>query len=248
MKRAQKIGFFGMVSVMAIGGSVMAGPSQITFTNAWTWGQTNGGGPFEVEPTGFGGGIQGLGQNGAGADRFLTFCVERNEHIAAGHTYDAEINTVADHGGISGGRPDPLDARTAFLYTMFTNGRLDEELAGSGVVSTFEYGTAQSGQAIQDAIWFIEGELFSVGSAAQELVALASDAVDRGGSWYGKGIGNVRILNLTVPGSGGAGQDQLVMIPLPIPAVLGLVGLLGIGLVSRRRFRLAALGGIGLRD
>jgi len=242
MKRIQKIGLIGMMSAMSIGGaSVMAGPSQITFTNAWTWGQTNGGGPFEVEPTGFvDAGLQGLGQNGAGAGRFLTFCVERNEHIGAGHTYDAKINTVADNGGISGGHPDPLDSRTAFLYTMFTNGQLDEKLQGSGAGSTFEYGAAQSGQAIQDAIWFIEGELFSIGSAAQDLAALASDAVKPGGSWYGKGIGNVRILNLTVPGSGGSAQDQLVMIPLPVPAALGLAGLLGLVLLSRGRFWSAA--------
>ena len=240
LKRMQTMMAVGVVGAMVTAGAALAGPSQIKFTNVYTWGQTNGGGPFEVQPIGFDQGIEGIGKNGAGAGRFFTFCVERNEHIGGGRTYDAVVNTVADNGGISGGHPDPLDSRTAFLYTAFTKGTIADKLADSGLGSTFAYGTGASGEAIQNAIWFIEGELTNVSGAAKDLVTLADNAVQQGGEWFGKGIGNVRILNLTVPGTGGAAQDQLVMIPLPIPAVMGLVGLLGVGGMVLKRRRLSA--------
>jgi hypothetical protein len=230
------------VAGAALCGAVTAGPSQITFTDTSAWGQYNGGGPFEVEPSDFGFTPAGVGENGAQAGRFLTFCMERNEYIQNGRTYNVEINTYADNGGVSGGPQDPLDARTAFLYTAFMNGTLDDMTSSEAPNAQFTYLSAASGSALQDAIWFIEGEKFSVGSASNALIALASQEVAEGGSWFGKGIGQVRVMNLTTS-HGGSAQDQLVMIPLPLPVAMGMVGFAGVSaLAARRRRKLAEQG------
>lgn len=228
-----KMMFFGVAGAAAISGAAFAGPTQLQFHNLTTWGQTNLGGPFEVEPTGFGSGVQGLGQNGAAAGRYLTFCVEFNEHVGRS-TYDAETNTEAINGGIGGGNPDPLDARTAFLYTSFLTGTLADKLfAFNGDI--ISYGTSGMGEAVQDAIWYVENEIDNISGVAANIVAMAVAAVGQNGEWFGKGIGNVRILNLTDPNTGDNRQDQLVLIPLPSTALLGLAGLFGMGVLLRRR-------------
>ena len=51
-----------------------------------------------------------------------TFCVEKNEYFKPGSSYYAVINDAAIAGGVSGGNPDPLDAKSAYLYTQFVEG------------------------------------------------------------------------------------------------------------------------------
>ncbi len=231
-KKATLFGLFGAVVCAAV---ASAAPSQIKFTNTNTWGQNSGGGPFEVQPSNFSAHLQGLGKHGAKSGRFLTFCVERNEYIRNNRTYDATINTFANNGGISGGTPDPLDERTAFLYTSFIKGTLSQQLSDFGADSVFTYQNGASGAAIQDAIWYLEGEKTHVSDAAMDLVQLSEQEIQQGGSWFGNGIGLVRILNLSPEGTTGDAQDQLTLIPLPIPVAMGLVGLIGAGVASRRR-------------
>jgi hypothetical protein len=218
--------FVGCACVLAASCAAVAGP-QIKFTSVNAWGGSSGGGPFEVEAIGFA--PAGLGLHGAAAGRFITFCVETNEYIQDGKTYDVVTNTSAISGGSGGPSPDPLDSRTAFLYTMFMNGTLDT------LESSFTYLNAASGEALQDAIWSLEDEISSPssGSLAGKLIALAQSNVDSG-SWTG--IGNVRILNLTRNGE--KAQDQLVMLPtpIPLPSAAGLAAV-GLGLVSVRRRR-----------
>jgi len=236
MRSNAKTGLIGCVGALALAGMALAGPKQLTFDNVDAWGGGGAGGPFEVDPSGFDSAPQGLGEHGAADGRFITFCVERNEFVSEGVTYNAEINTAAVSGGVGGGSPDPLDARTAFLYTSFIKGTLGDLMDDAGLDHSFVDEDPASGLALQDAIWAIEQELTSVGAFAQDLIDLADQAVATGGVWAGKGIGNVRILNLTTV-NGGAAQDQLVLIPLPVPAALGLVGLLGVGAASWRRRR-----------
>ncbi len=214
--------FSGVACVLAVACAAVAGP-QVKFTNVNAWGGSTGGGPFEVEAIGFA--PVGLGLQGAAPGHFITFCVERDEYIANGKTYDVVVNTAAVAGGAGGPSPDPLDSRTAFLYTMFMNGTL------SSLEGDFTYLDPDSGEAMQDAIWALENELSmpSSGSLAGKLVALAQSNVDSG-SWVG--IGNVRIMNLTRNGQ--RAQDQLVLIPLPSAAGLAMVGL---GVISIRRRR-----------
>ena len=238
-----KKNLIGLAAAATLACTTLAAPAQLQFVSTDAWGQsdsTRGGGPFEVTPINQGV-IEGLGTNGASTGNYITFCVERNEYIGNGATYNANVNTAADKGGLGGGNPDPLDTRTAFLYAAFLKGTLANKLASAGLGS-FLVGDGASGSALQDAIWAIENELDSEGGRdgirsqlGKDLYDLADAAVIQGGEWFGMGIGNVRILNLTDPVTGETKQDQLVMIPLPASAALALVGLLGVVYISRRR-------------
>ena len=223
-----------LAAAVALGSVASAAPAQLKFVDTDAWGQkaagdTRGGGPFEATPINQGD-VQGLGTNGAAPGNYLTFCVELNEHIG-NTTYNAVQNTEAIDGGAGGPSPDPLDARTAFLYTAFLKGTLASKVSG------FIVGDGASGTALQEAIWVIEDEIdvSTVSSTlATDIIALADAAIAPTGEWYNKGIGNVRILNLT-DANGVNKQDQLILIPLPMPVLLGLVGLVGVAYVSRRK-------------
>ncbi len=245
--RAVLLGFAGAA---ILGGTVLAGPTTLKVWDTDAWDQAdesgwNHGGPFEVEPIGFGAGVQGLGAHEAAAGRYMTFCVERNEYLGSGKTYDVTMNDEADAGGFAGGNPDPLDARTAFLFTAFIKGTLDDKLAAASL-GAFTYGSSSaggtSGNALQDVIWAIENEIGSVAAGlATDLMTLADAAVDDGGAgeWYNKwgldGIGHVRVLNMKLGDI--KKQDVLILIPLPLPVTMGLIGLLGVGITSYRRRR-----------
>lgn len=182
----------------------------------------NPGGEFKVTPISGDAGLVGLPAD-LSADTFETFCLEASEQYRPGNNYNFTINVGAVQGGQSGQTVpgfDPLDARTAYLYFNFRMGTL----------SGFDYsaaGRAASAEALQKAIWYIEGET-GVNNA---FVALADAAVS-GGQWVG--IGNVRVLNLSDSEFPNA-QDQLTIIrdiPTPGAGVLALVGLIA---ASRRR-------------
>ena len=114
-----------------------------------------------------------------GTGHFTMFCLELDEHISVGysnilHPYRFTIGTAADGGGLpSGGvsNPDPLDPWSAYLYTKY-------------------WYSASQMPALQEAIWYIEGELPSMSSTeAQNLYAEAQLA-----GWTN--IGNAVVLNV----------------------------------------------------
>lgn len=202
------------------------------------WGGSELGGPFEVhqEPTPA---HPGLGMFGADEGNFITFCMERDELIDPGIEYDVRLNdrTIGDDNDI-----DPLDERTAYLYTLFSTGTLDEEFnAWAGSTYDFEYLDAESGEVLQDAIWEIEDEdgfVYANEEFTDELIAFADEAVSEGGEWFGRGIGAVRVLNVYLDEENR--QDVLTFVPLPIPAAMAFVGLAGMGAIGGlRRRRLA---------
>lgn len=207
----------------------------ITFVNVHAWGGNGQGGPFAVSgnPSSL---HLATGQHGAEAGQFITFCIERNETIREGWTYDVRLNDKAIQGGAGGGNPDPLDARTAFLYTKFVEGTLADDFnAWHGSTHNFNYLSSSSGIALQDAIWTIEQEdpSYKNKNFALQLVEWADEAVAIGGEWYGKGLGSVRVMNLYRNDE--HHQDQLTFVPLPAPLALAAAGLLGIGVLRRRR-------------
>jgi hypothetical protein len=152
-----------------------------------------------------------------------TFCIEWNESfVFAGDP--GLVGTLADgavNGGINGPNPDPLDAETAWLYDQYLDG------------NDFGYTDPNArAAAVQDAIWALEGEATGTGGTTPykashaTLITQAANAV--AGGWTNT---NIKVLNM-VGADGKIRQDVLARVPEP---AAGLLGLLGIGLVTRMK-------------
>lgn len=186
-----------------------------------------------VGVTGLPGDVIGAGDR---SQTFQTFCIETDEFVELGDTvYHATVNTEAIFGGANTDQGDPIDPRTAFLYTAFRQGTLTGYSYPSGP------GREAAAEALQQAFWFIEGES---GGANNAFVALANAAVAPGGEWFtqwgANSIGNVRALNIVLRDANGAViddtvQDFLTLIPLPSAGGLAAIGLIGCGFGVRRR-------------
>lgn len=203
-----------VMSVVALAGVAQAGFIDGTVRIDQTAYSAGSGGEFKATPITGWVGLTGLVSD-LSSDSFQTFCMETSENFHPGSVYSAVINTGAVMGSVGGF--DPLDQRTAFLYTLFRN----------GVLPGYDYtpaGRQASAGDLQNAIWYIEGE----GGANNGFVAMA-DAAVLSGSW--SGIGAVRVLNI-YDDAGALRQDQLTIIPAPGAA---LVGLAGLAAIRRRR-------------
>jgi hypothetical protein len=166
---------------------------------------------------------------------FQTFCLERNEVLSPG-TYNWSLGTAAHAGGVGGATngSDPISAATAVLFTRFWNGTLTN-YAGHSYNYTAGSGRVASAAELQDAIWYLEGELTDSQIDHNSTAwAWAQQALTDAGN--STSIGNVRVLTLT-DSSGGNHQDVLVLIPLPPAAMLGLglLSAIGVAGVIRRR-------------
>lgn len=162
---------------------------------------------------------------------FETFCLERNEYISLPATYYGDISDFAVRGGIGGGPNDPLSGSTAWLYTQFLTGNpnfphdIEHEIG------------------LQLAIWKIEQEVDNIysgyGYLPNNIITIANDYYTQG-LQYTNFTGNVHVLNLYSYDSTGnrvEKQSQLVLVPEPSTLLLLGAGLLGLGLLGRRKFK-----------
>ena len=169
---------------------------------------------------------------------FQSFCLETNETMSYGPFFTVGgITTDAKNGGSGGsiGSPlhDPLDVKTAWLYTQYieTPSVLDSVAGWTAATAV------QKGTAMQQAVWRIEQETLFIDPSNTLATALITAAGNSG--WTD--TGRVYVLNM-VNSSGGNAQDQLYISPVPEPEIYAMLaaGLGFMSFVARRRKQQAA--------
>jgi hypothetical protein len=184
---------------------------SITVT-AWSGG--TGGGEFTIVSSG---GVS-----------FKSFCLERDEYLTPSVFYKiADISTTAIRGGIDTDAGDQLDPRTAYLFYHFAIGDLKVDATHPYSKSDPDYGQ----DALQRAIWILEGELTVDGS--NKFYALVKDLVL-------PDIGAVRVINpvdVSYSSTDPRYFKQSILVLTPEPGTMGLLGagLFLLGALNRKK-------------
>jgi hypothetical protein len=182
----------------------------------------------------------GTTSNVSNPPSFQSFCLEENEYIQQGYTYNfGALSGSAMAGGAGGPSPDPISIGTAWLYSQFATGAL----AGYTWSGT---GRNTSAGDLQNAIWWLEDE----GGAKNSFVLAAETALGKNDTTVKDNAGTnnfgVYVVNLQNEAGkgcadgyqGGNCQSQLVYVPDGGTTLMLLGGaLVGIGAL-RRKFRL----------
>lgn len=178
-------------------------------------------------------------QGGVGA-YFQTFCIETSEYFSPGVAYNISLNSRAMYGG-QFPNGDPISIGTAWLYSQFAAGTLvGLDALNNPVAYNYAYGPGRtlSAGALQQAIWWLEGEAVDPGNTdafrnavIAQFGSAAAAEVDANGA-YG-----VLVLNLWDKNTGAVAQDQLILVPEPTTVLAGLLLLLPLGASTIRILR-----------
>jgi hypothetical protein len=165
---------------------------------------------------------------GIGTPSFQTFCLESDEFVNIGGSYNYAFNYRAINGGVGSGG-DPISVGTSWLYSQFAQG--------------YNLSLARAGE-LQSAIWYLEGEGGGLSTDVTNLLLGKFGAGSTFVNWSADAVvgdNGVYVLNLTNL-SGGLAQDMLYYKSegnsVPIPPTVYLLGAGLLGLVGmRRKFR-----------
>jgi hypothetical protein len=139
-----------------------------------------------------------------GDTSFVTFCLEYNEPVSFGRTYDFTLSGGATYGGVSGATNgvDPLSDATKWLYYQAVTGQYASWYDEAPV--SLWLGSSRVGANFQYAIWYLEGEctLSQLGGTDSPGYKLAQYALGHAGDWttLSNQGHNVYAMNLTTVG------------------------------------------------
>lgn len=164
---------------------------------------------------------------------FGTFCIEKNEYFTPGSTYDVTFNNGAVSGGKTGATngKDIISKGTAWLYKQYAIGTL----------SGLNYASQTALSNLQNAIWYLEGEIqigSNPASGYASLIDLAKSSLglDLAGIKTDYSGSEVRVMNLTSNNGANQHQDQLVFQKVPdTGSTLALFGISFVGFLTFRR-------------
>lgn len=150
----------------------------------------------------------------AGSPNFQTFCIETEVYFSPGDTY----NVIPSYGILPDSQfptGNPITLGTAWLYSQFAAGTLSgyDYTEGSGRIAT-------AGD-LQQAIWYLEGDVSSlVNGSADGTAFYTAAATDLGADLSDPADGAYGVICLNLRDD--YVQDQLMVVPDPSAVVVSV--------------------------